>query len=937
VLQANYEPQYGAAAGAVIIMETKSGSNEFHGGLFEFHRNTALNARQWGRDNAARDLEHDFGFAIGGPLKLPVAWSNRNKTFFFFNYEGFRQRGAATRDTMSIPSLKERTGDFTDWLDADGNLIPIFDPATTSEVDGAVTRTPFENNVIPQNRIANSLAKEWLQYLPQPTSGGPLNNFVPSGVGSSWKANLNIFNARVDEHIGDNDRVTVSIWYQDWPTYTESRLPDEISNDQDVYKYTWMNRLGWDHVFSPTLLNHFAGSYNHDYYEAGPHNLEFTSILPQIPGAPNHEQPANIDFSDGFAPYGTYNGFQKWPAPAFVAQDLVTWVTGKHTFKFGIEYRNQRNSYTSGLNQSGYLWFDRANTGLLDVNSGSPIASFLLEQVNYGQLSYVPFGLVSARWSSWIAHVGDTWKITPKISLNLGLRWDMHRPTAEQHDVFSFLDPEGPNPGAGNLPGRLAFAGTRWGDVSYGKRFPEQVFKKGFAPRFGLAYAVSPKTVARLGYGIFFDAGYYPGWGGGIANDGFNLNAYTYGATTQGLGPALELSSGFPEDWRQYELPVLDPTFLNGQSGPTYRPFEANRLPYAQQWNFSVEHQFSDDLYVTASYVGSKGTRLLSRVAPLNVIDPALLDTYGEQLYSEFQPGDTSLHGVPLPYEGWVEQMTACTPSVAQALLPYPQYCGRLQGVNENAGNSTYHSLQLKVEKNFSNGLWALISYTGSKMLTDVENTQPGGWGISPFQRHRNKALSSGDIPHVFTASVVYDLPFGRGRKWLNRGGALDHIVGGWRLSSITRLSAGQPFWMSSSQCNVPEQFGVYCLPGIVPGANPFAADKDNFDPNSGPLLNASAFESPNDFNYYFGVGPRVTNLRGFGHKNQDLTIAKHFRINERVTFQVRGDFFNIFNLHTFRGYANGFDTDVASPSFGHWNGEVSGPRTIQIGGRIDF
>jgi Carboxypeptidase regulatory-like domain len=937
VLEANYEPQYGSAAGAVVIMETKSGTNEFHGGLFEFHRNTALNARQWGRDEVARDLENDFGFAIGGPLKLPGTWSNSHKTFFFFNYEGFRQRGGSTRDTLSIASLAERKGDFSDWVDGDGNLIPVFDPATTAVVDGAIVRTPFEGNVIPQSRIANSLANAWLGYLPQPTSSGPQNNFIATGVGSLWKANLNIFNAKVDEYIGEKDHVTLSLWAQDWPTYTESRLPDEISNDNDTYKHTWVNRLTWDHIFSPNLLNHLALGYNHDYYEAGPHNREFASVLPQIKGAPNHEQPANIDFTDGFSPLGTYNGFQKWPAPAIVGQDLVTLVAGKHTFKFGFEYRNQRNSYTSGQNQSGYLYFDGASTSLHDINSGSPIASFLLEQVNYGELSYVPFGLTSARWSSWIAHAGDTWKVTPKLSLSLGIRWDMHQPTAEQHDVFSFFDPQGANPGAGNRPGRLVFAGNRWGDASYGKRYPEELFKKGFAPRFGLAYAVSDKTVARLGYGIFYDAGYYPGWGGGMANDGFNLNSYAYGATNEGLGPAFVMSDGFPEDWRQYDLPVLDSSFLNGQSGPIYRPFDANRLPYSQQWNLSVEHEFGQDFSISASYVGTKGTRLTSRVAPLNVLNPSLLATYGDHLYDEFQPGDTELDGVPVPYDGWVEQMTACSASVAQALLPYPQYCGRLQGNNENAGNSTYHSLQLKLDKQFSNGLWALVSYTASKMLTDTENNQPDGYGISPFERHRNKALSLGDVPQVFVASVVYDLPFGQGKHWLNRGGALNYLIGGWRVSSVTRLSSGAPFRITSSQCNVPDQFGVQCLPGVLPGANAFAASTSNFDPNAGPLLNASAFESPNSFNSYYGVGPRVTNLRGFGYKNQDLTVAKHFRITERITFQLRADVFNLFNLHTLRGYNNGFDTDVASPSFGTWNGDVSGPRTVQIGGRIDF
>ncbi|MDX2152157.1 MAG: TonB-dependent receptor [Bryobacteraceae bacterium] len=933
VLQSNYEPQYGSGAGAVVIMETKSGTNEFHGGLFEFHRNNAFNARQYGRDSVPKDLQNDFGGSIGGPMKLPGAWSNRNKTYFFFNYEGFRQRGSTTRDFMSIPSLKQRAGDFSDWTDSAGNLIPIYDPQSTRIVNGQLVRTPFAGNRIDPSRFS-PIARDWLRYLPQPTNSGVINNYLPSGVGSLWKAKLNILNARLDEYIGDKDHITLTLWFQDWPTFTESRLPDQISNDGDVYKHTQAHRVNWDRTFTPTLLNHFSIGYNHDYYEAGPHNRRYVDELPAIPGAPLRDQPPGFQFGSGFTELGAGWGFQRWPAPAVVGQNLLTWVKGKHTLKVGVEYRNQRNSFTTGLSGAGSAYFDAANTGVPDQNSGSPIASFLLGQVNSGSLSNVPFDLISARWSSYIAHVGDTWKVTPKLSLNLGLRWDMHTPTREQHDVFSFFDPAGPNPGAGGRPGRLVFAGNRWGGTaSFGKAYPENLFKTGFAPRIGIAYAVAPKMVVRTGYGIFYDAGNYPGWTGGIGNDGFNLNSYSFAGGQSGYEAAFLLDQGFPGTWRQFQLPVLDPSFLNGQGGPRYRPADGNRLPYSQQWNLSVERQLSANFSVSAAYVGNKGTRLISRVAPLNALDPALLSRYGARLRDDFQPGQTSLHGVNIPYAGWVEQMTGCSPSLAQALLPYPQYCGSLQGVNENAGNSTFHSLQLKAEKRFGDGFWVLLSFTGSKMLTDTESTQPGGTGISPFERRRNKALSSGDVPKVFAGSFVYNLPFGRGRKFLGGGRLADLAAGGWQISGVTRLASGTPFRITSSQCNVPGQFRAGCLPAQLAGSNPWAADRGDFDPGAGPLLNAGAFEPVSSFQYYLGAGPRMTNLRGFGFANQDLSIQKSFGITERVEFQLRGDAFNVFNLHALRG----FNTNLASPQFGWWDGGVTAPRSIQIGGRLRF
>jgi hypothetical protein len=454
--------------------------------------------------------------------------------------------------------------------------------------------------------------------------------------------------------------------------------------------------------------------------------------------------------------------------------------------------------------------------------------------------------------------------------------------------------------------------------------------------------------VVRAGYGIFFTQAFYPGWGGGIAQDGFNADMW-FSSSDGGMTPAFILSEGFPPIPPEQRPPFIDPSFRNGQS-LTYRPFDANRLGYAQQWNLTLERQFTENFYISAAYVGNKGTRLASVTAPLNALDPKYL-AMGAQLYDQFQPGDTELHGVPIPYDGWIEQMTGCAPSVAQALLPYPQYCSELYGLNENAGNSTYHSFQFKAEKRFSQGVWMLGSYTLSKLLTSSDNTQDAvatigatHGVISPFQRQRNKALAIDDTPQVISLALVYQLPFGKGKRFLDQGGVVDKVLGGWELTSILRASSGIPFFFRSSNCTVPSQFQAACIPAILPGAHPWAQGKGTFDPNR-PLFNAAAFEhsDPAGFQFEFGQGPRISNLRGFGFHNQDIGLLKNTRITEKWSIQFRAEFFNVWNWHIFGCTSGGcfgysaFDTDSASPSFGMWNGLVSAPRNIQLGLKVLF
>lgn len=972
VLTSSYEPEYGASTGAQIIATTKSGTTEFHGGAFEYLRNKSLNATQFTLnrkpgDQRPKDNEHEFGGFLGGPIQIPKIYKNNDlhKTFFFTDIEFFRIAGGANRPTLSIPSLLERQGDFSDWRDASGSLIPIFDPLTTRKNPNFdANRAPGPNNlqflrdqfmgcdgqhpnVICPNRIQNSLAKGWFKFLPNPTSSGPLNNYlVPTPVPDSILAGANHYLGKLDQYFGSKDHMAVTIWRQTTPAKFNSTLPIQLANEtfsdpQD----SWVNRFNWDHTFSPTVLNHFAIGYLNRNEGYGSVDFKYAGDLPQIAGVVSHNYPPQISFSDGFATYGNSAGLNLGNVttrPSYVTNDLVTWVHGTHTFKFGAELRKLGQNFHSNGNESGNFTFTRTQTGLPEIPSGSPVASFLLEAVNNGSVSVRTVSSWYARQSAYIWHFGDTWKATQKLSINYGIRYDKFTPSIEKYDRLSFFD-FGSNPAAGGRPGRLAFSGSKYGPASAGVRHPEKDWSSGFSPRLGIAYAMNDKTVIRTGYGIFYTQAFYPGWGGGMNLQGFNKDQ-TFSSTGLGsLDPAFILSQGFPQNFQR--PPFIDPGAQNGQ-GILYRPKDSNRLSYSQQWNFTIERQTGHNMLLSAAYVGSKGTRLPSQIVPINALDPRYL-SLGSKLKDQFGPNDTSVDGVPLPYSGWVQQMTGCTPTVAQALLPFPQYCDGLFGLNENLGSSTYHSLQLKAEKRYSEGLYALAAYTHSKLITSSGgNTQAGAnlWSgqtgvISPFERKRNKALASDDVPDVFSLAMVYELPFGRGKAFLNSGGFANRVFGGWEVTTTLKLSAGTPLYFRSGTCNVPGQFRVSCIPTLLPGKSPWAQSKSHFDPNL-PLFDKNAFEPVSDFNFFYGKGERITNYRSFGYKNEDFALVKNTHITERVNFQLRGEAFNVWNLHNFTcsGFCYfPFNTDISSADFGKWNGSVTSPRNIQLVGRITF
>ena len=943
VLTSNYDAQYGSAGG-VTVENVRSGTNSFHGTAYEFNRNSSFNATSWGNPSKAQDVENDFGGNFGGPLKLPF-WKNRDhRTFFFANFEAFRIRGALTRPTISLPSVAERQGDFRDWIDPDsGDLIPIYDPATQQPFMGCDGNTP---NVIcaTDPRLQNSLAQQWFQFLPTPTSPGPLNNFLAPATPAFLGTDAYSITEKIDEYIGSKDHISEMFYYKSLPRTTFTSLPETISNSGTSFKRTSVWRVAWDHTFSPKLVNHLAFGFQDDKFYGGGIDGAFADKLPQIPGVASHEYPPQIFFGDGFATFGTGAGdpnIQPWLAPAYIVNDAVSMTRGKHTISFGGEVRFAQNSAIFLGGQSGSFGFARGETGLPNVVSGSPIASFLLEQVDSASTNFYTSTNIDGRTKSFSLFAGDIWRVTPKLTISPGIHWEVDPPPLDANDHFSYFDPTLPNPGAGNLPGAVAFAGS--GPGRSGKRFPEDTWYGGIAPRIGLAYALTAKTVVRSGYGIFYDNANMPGWASGISQDGYNASA-AFSSSQDGTQAAFVLSDGLPSN--HPVPPNLVSTFDNGGNTPIYRSRKANRLPYGQQWNLTVEHEFTGRDYVSASYVGTKGTRLLSQVAPINVVDPRFL-ALGTQLNDTFQPGDTEVDGVPVPFADFATVMTACDPSVAQALRPFPQYCNSIYGLNENQGSSTYHSFQLKAEHRFAKGLWALLSYTNSKLITNADLAQSFFASyFSPFQRSRNRSLALEDVPQALNIAYNYELPFGRGKAWLNQGSLSNAVFGGWAFNGVYRVQSGIPFQITSSNCNVPPQFIQFCVPGLLPGASPFLQSPTDFDPNE-RVLNPASFEPASSFNFYTGTGPRVQNFRQPGFSDFDIGLQKMFHITERFTFQLRGDAFNVLNAHHFNsvgafiqssgGGGSAFNTDVASPDFGKWNGGVSSPRNIQVSGRISF
>jgi hypothetical protein len=955
VITSTLPAEFGRTTGGIESFSTKAGTNSFHGSAYDIFRNTDLDANTWGNDfqlsqNPANrsqfatplDRQNDYGGTFGGPVIIPHLYNGKDKTFFFFSWEQYRQTtGGVT--TSTVPTTENLGGNFEATLNTsnilginpcDGTNIyqgEIFDPATTQTVGGVECRTAFMNepgsgglNAIPTNRFSQ-VGQNIISYYPAPQNTNLTNNYV---FPFSYPILDTAMTVRIDQNISAKSKA-----YFTYSSRTNNRIsttpewagPAGYGRNQTFT--THFIRFGYDYTFTPTLLNHVNLGYNRTNSSnvgagvALGGGVDWDAKLgitgasgPMFPSM-NIAEGTTASFGDNVDGDTIDNGFR--------FNDTLTWVRGKHEIKFGYEQWYQQYSPLNFQNTSGSFNFARAQTAATSLTAGSSgngIASLLLGELSTANVTAYAS---QARWlrSYFAGFVQDSFKVTPTLTVNLGFRYEIDQPQKEANGDTSNISLTTPNPGAGNLPGALVFAGTGTGRNGNVNERWANIWTKDFGPRIGFAWspsALNGNTVFRGGYGIIYGNLQYADFGG-FNRTGFQANPSFN--SINGFDPALQIDSGLPG---YPPPPNLDPTQLNFQ-GPQYTDPSYGRPPMIQNWSFEVQHQITSDLIMDIAYVGSHSVSLRSNYDAVNTLNPKYF-TLGGLLGQPI--GSQTL--VPLPYPGF-----PTTAAVAQGLVPFPQYFGfNTDGALENLGQSTYNALEGQLTRRFHNGLNLMASYTWSKILTDADSALPffatlhqGGAPSNVFNRRVDKAISNQDLPQNFVLSYIYELPFGKNKKFLSSGRALDKAVGGWSFSGIQRYESGQPiaFGCATAPAAYADCIRFNYIPGASIQSSAWRGKNGNFVPITpadyalgspgtpifNPLDTANlaanpAFDDPNSpqnvtsrGTYVFGTSPRVDGTVRMGaYLSEDFNLLKRTKITETSDLLFQVNFLNAFNRH---------------------------------------
>ncbi len=937
-----YKAEFGHAMGGVMSFSSKSGTNDIHGSVFEFLRNNALDANRFFSNRAGLERavykQSDFGVSVGGPVYIPKLYNGKNKMFFFTAYEGFRNRIGATAQATTIPTPEMLTGDFSNWVNSSGKQITIYDPATLrTDASGKLIRDPFPGNKIPQNRW-DPLAAQLLQvYQSGPAKlPAPNNGALPGTVGyvqnnylitqGSTSSPWNKFSAKVDYVFSDKNRI---YFYFGYNTETNgagpagpAALPGYYSNFQSQYNRSTIYRGGWTHTFSPTLLNHFYGGVNNWQQEATNANQQQgnwknTFCLPNVPNC-NTNLTTVLYGSDGYTQWGSYSSSGSHN-PLFNFNDDLTWIKGRHTFKFGGMY--QKNYY-SGFGQqgiSGGVTFSTTETGLPGVTSfaaggGSSFASFLLGMVDSGRTE--TFRYIGQEFVYFAGFAQDDFRVNNKLTLNLGLRWENTLPPFEEYDRYSDFSPTTPNPAAGNRMGALLFAGTGEGRV--GTRQLAGTNYNAWGPRIGLAYSLNDKTVLRAGFSQSF--GFVTAAAGSAHFLGF-VTIFTPSNTTSGVYPTFLLKDGFPP----YPLPPqLNPSFGNGNSVSWWQGNDATMLPTADSWTLSIQRQLTGTMMFEAGYSALRGYHLQSGLNNYNQTPYSYLQQYGATLLNSsiYSPAAIAA-GIPVPYPGF-------TGSVSQALRPYPQILelDTRTGGGDHSGNSSYHAAIFRLDKRFGSGLTFQTSYVYSKTIGDSDS--PAGYVLSMDQANHqlDKSISGFDVTHNFKFSGLYNLPFGKNQKWLTQGvGAA--LAGGWQLGGILYYSSGLPVGLATTVA-LP-LFAGPNRPTISTYDDWGCSDIQNFDPSVNTFFKPAASFGPQPTTVFGNATRYNPKCRQFPNYTENLLVSRTFNLGEKMNLDFRFEMFNAFNRVRF-GTGS---TTLQSSTFGRLTSNsdlLNTPRQIQFG-----
>lgn len=966
VQTSNYSAEFGQTGSAVMNVTMKSGTNQFHGSAYDYLQNEDLNAgvafTSSGNGHLLRPQQrrNDYGVTLGGPVWIPKVYDGHNKTFFFFGWEQFLQNQTVLPNVLSVPTPGYRNGDFSSAITAAGNknlgtdplgrpiiANTIYDPATRQVApNGSIVTDPFPNNIIPRARM-DPVSLKMQSLIPQPfcvgggicNPGAAINNF--QNVERQNRA-TEIPSIKVDEIIGPKDKLSFlfSRTASDCLTcYGDDGLPQPVSDTFGAAIYSHRERLNYDRTLTPTALLHLGVGFDANdlgrpsvtpnYSACGELGLcsaafQSPSTFPQITGLFNSQGGGFGTLTAPLGPPGRTDGLYT----EFNSIASLTWVKGNHTLKFGGNLANQgfytrtianlqgTYGFSSGQTAMPYLVNTSSGNSVANIgpnNIGFPYASFLLGSVDTANVdppSDVRFGKYELG-----LYAQDSWKVTPRFTLDYGLRYDFGTYYKEQYGRSPNFAPTLPDPAAGNHPGAVIYQATC--HCAFAQNYPW-----GFGPRLGFAYQVASKTVLRGGFGVVYSptgsaTAEHGGAGTATANNPFGPSSVP-GLPVMTWGQGVTLN-GAPLTAAQIAWPNYDPGFypIGGiipGTGPEVYDQNAGRPARQFQWSFSVQRELAPNLVIEGSYIGNRGAwwpTYLGAGAALvnyNFLSTALLNQYGLSLNN---PADLATLLAPVgsaaagrfrnqvPFAGF-----PLGASVAQALRPFPQYntlcttstkgSGPCPSVAAPLGDTWYNSLQLSANKRFSHGLQFTAGFTWSK--------SEDNFGGTPDVQNRAlaKSISQYDQPLTFRTGYSYTLP-----KWGPK--AVSYALSGWALDGFLLYGSGLPLAPPfANTTGYPAALALGTMSNLtfqpnqyqvrVPGQPIYLRDVNChcFDPNTTFVLNPAAWANPAPGQY--GGASYYGDLRAQRRPVENMGIGRTFHFRERLQLSVRAEFTNIFN-----------------------------------------
>ncbi len=941
-----FKPEFGQAAGGAITFASKSGTNAFHGSVYNFLRNDALDRKGFFEAQKGIYRQNNYGASWGGPVQIPHLYEGKNRTFFFAAFEGFQNRSASNALTLSVPTPEMYNGDFSNWVDSQGRRLIIYDPATTrpNPSGAGFIRDPFPGNIIPAARFS-AVAKQYIALarsavvpnragLVPGTLGYVSNNFLSPG-GTTREA-TNKYSVKIDHSLSNTQRLSYLFNRGNNRLQPGDSGPAGLPLPFNVFQSSSfdadLHRATWDWIGS-RMVNHLTfgvNTFNKDAYSPNVGQDWKSKIC--IPNAVDcNVNMGAIVFGTNSTEFSTWGGAADngTEQPRISIKDDVTLTRGSHTFKSGFTFDRQQANGFGQQDIGGRAGFDFKETAVpgattLAAGGGSSFASFLLGVADTGRTETIRY--LQQVYPYYAFYGQDDWRINDRLVLNYGARYEFTKPPVAGGDQYSDFSPTKPNPAVNNYPGALVFAGD--GPGREGTRSLIPGYYGALAPRVSVAYSANDKTTIRAGVGRSF--GRVTVVQGSSHFAGF-IGQYVFASPDSGITPAYNLDQGLPA----YPLPpLIDPTFSNNNAVDWFNGQAASRPAVYDNWTASVQREVRKGLTVEVDYNGVYGSHLQAGLlnpnqVPMSIVD-GLIAKFGAAqtvalLNSQITSAAAVAAGFTPPYPNFTNPAVQTLRSVAQSLRPYPQYqaVNVQSGGGDKTGRSHYHAAVVKVNQRLSGGLSVQGSYSFSRIMTDADLFSGSGGSMDAAHPELEWSRGRFDQPHTIKLNTVYELPFGNGRRWLTTGAA-NQVLGGWRFAAIQIYSSGFPLGVTT---NAPLNiFNGTNRPNVT-GADwraPIAGD--TFNPLVDRYLNRAAFVQPVGA---LGNAPRFNpDVRRPWNLNENVSLAKSIKTSSSLDVDVRVEAFNLFN----RVVWNAPNTDFSSNNFGLVTSQLNAPRQMQLG-----